>query len=111
MKSWKKEIALERIERLFSLAYLELKEGNEERSNRYIELARKIGMRYRLKIPKHLKMWMCKKCHSFLLPGKTARIRLRSKRRYITTTCLKCNHHMRRPYLRPRASSAPTLSR
>ncbi|MHC1567063.1 MAG: ribonuclease P protein component 4 [Candidatus Syntropharchaeia archaeon] len=86
-----KKIALQRIERLFELA-----EESEEYCDRYVELARKIGMRYRVRIPKHLKMRICKHCYSFLVPGRNARVRLRGD--YIATTCLKCNKVMRRPY-------------
>lgn len=56
----------------------------------------KFGMRYRVRIPSHLKMRICKGCYAFLVPGETARIRLRGD--YITTTCLRCGKQMRRPY-------------
>jgi ribonuclease P protein subunit RPR2 len=97
------DLAVQRIERLFQLAEVAAKEGREQRSQRYIELARAIGMRYRVRIPKHLKMRLCKRCHALLIPGKTARVRLRSE--YMTTTCLRCGEQMRRPYKTPRAPS------
>ncbi|NMX21737.1 ribonuclease P [ANME-1 cluster archaeon GoMg4] len=97
------DIAVQRIERLFELAEAEAKEGVEQRSKRYIQLARAIGMRYRVRIPKHLKMRLCKGCYSFLIPGKTARFRLRGE--YMTTTCLRCGQHMRCPYKAQRAPS------
>jgi len=90
-----KSIAKERIIRLFELAKEEF-DTHPDRSDRYVQLARVIGMRYRIKIPKHLKMQVCKNCNSFLVPGKNARIRLRGN--YMTTTCLNCNKSMRRPY-------------
>lgn len=97
------DLAVQRIERLFELAEVETKDGREQRSQRYIELARAIGMRYRVRIPKALNMRLCKRCHALLIPGKTARVRLRSE--YMTTTCLRCGEQMRRPYKTPRAPS------
>lgn len=106
MKRRKKvrEIALPRIERLLELAEADArKTKGKSRSDRYVQLAREIGMRYRVRIPPHLKMRICKWCYAFLIPGKNARVRLRGD--YITTTCLCCGAHMRRPYKAPRAPS------
>jgi len=90
---------LQRIKRLFELAEADAKKGMEKRSDRYIQLAREIGMRYRVRIPSHLKMRICEGCYTFLVPGKNARVRLRGD--YITTTCLRCGKQMRRPYKAP----------
>ncbi|MHC1635166.1 MAG: ribonuclease P protein component 4 [Candidatus Methanospirareceae archaeon] len=99
-----RDIALQRIERLFELAEADAKKKKGKiRSNRYVQLARRIGMRYRVRIPKHLKMRICKGCHSFLIPGRNARVRLRGD--YMVTTCLECNRKMRRPYKTPRPPS------
>ncbi len=107
------DIALQRIERLLALAESEaMRAKNEDESasdmmrrcNRYVELAMKIGMRYRVRIPKHLKMRICKNCRSYLVPGRNARVRLR-KGEYITTTCLSCGAEIRRPYKAPRPPS------
>jgi ribonuclease P protein subunit RPR2 len=92
-KEWARDIALQRIEMLFELAE---REQNDERRNRYVQLARRIGMRNRVRIPGHLKMRMCKSCHSFLIPGRNARVRLRGDR--LVTTCLQCSYVERRPY-------------
>ena len=98
------DLAVERIERLFELAEMAAKAGQEQRSDRYTQLARVIGMRYRVRIPRHLKMRLCRQCHRLLIPGKTARVRLRGE--YMTTTCLRCGALMRRPYNMPRAPSS-----
>jgi len=100
------DLAVQRIERLFELAEAEAREEREQRSQRYIELARAIGMRYRVRIPKHLKMRLCKRCYALLIPGRNARVRLRGE--YMTTTCLRCEQQMRRPY---KASQAPSPRR
>ena len=67
MKGFQK-IGLERIYRLFELAGQEFSK-RPERSRRYIELARKIGTKNKVKIPKELRKSFCKKCGSFLNQG------------------------------------------
>ena len=100
------DLAVQRIERLFELAEAEARDEREQRSKRYIELARAIGMRYRVRIPKPLKMRLCKRCYALLIPGRNARVRLRGD--YMTTTCLRCGEHIRRPY---KVSQAPSPRR
>lgn len=94
-KSLIKDLAAQRIERLFELAHDEFGQ-NPKRSDRYVLLARRIGMRYRIRFPTNLKRRMCKHCRSYLVPGSSSRVRLRG--RYITVTCLRCNKQMRYPY-------------
>lgn len=94
-KSLIRDLAVQRIERLFELADDEFGQ-NPKRSDRYVSLARRIGMRYRVRFPSTLKRRMCKHCRSYLVPGSSARVRLRG--RYITVTCLCCNKQMRYPY-------------
>lgn len=94
-KSLIKDLAIQRIERLFELAHDEFGQ-NPKRSDRYVLLARRIGMRYRIRFPTSLKRLMCKHCRSYLVPGNSSRVRLRGK--YITITCLQCNKQMRYPY-------------
>ena len=94
-KSLIRDLAVQRIERLFELAHEEFGE-NPNRSDRYVFLARRIGMRYRIRFPTNLKRRMCKHCRSYLVPGSSSRVRLRG--RYITVTCLRCNKQMRYPY-------------
>ncbi|KCZ71797.1 RNase P subunit RPR2 [Candidatus Methanoperedens nitroreducens] len=94
-KGWAKDMAQQRIIRLFELADHEFK-AHPERSNRYVQLARRIAMRYRVRIPQELKQKVCKHCHAYLVQGVTARTRLQDT--HITTTCLVCGEQMRRPY-------------
>ncbi|MDO8427781.1 MAG: ribonuclease P protein component 4 [Candidatus Diapherotrites archaeon] len=81
------QIALERIYRLFELAEQEF-EHHKERSTRYVELARKIGTRNKVKIPKELKKQFCKNCGSFLKIGKNCKIRIMGTMMKIT--CNEC---------------------
>ncbi len=94
-KDWAKDMAHQRIQRLFELAAHEFS-NHPERSNRYVQLARRIGMRYRVRMPAEFKKRMCKHCHSYLVQGATARTRLQDT--HIATTCLSCGKQMRLPY-------------
>jgi ribonuclease P protein subunit RPR2 len=94
-KDWARDMAYERILRLFELADMEFN-LHPERSNRYVQLARLIGMRYRVRMPGELKHRVCRHCHSYLVQGTTARTRLQGT--HIATTCLACGKQMRIPY-------------
>ncbi len=69
---WQLKIAKERIEILFKLAKKELK-THPKRSRRYVELARKIGLRYNIRLPKEIKRSFCKDCNTLIIIGKTAK--------------------------------------
>jgi len=90
-----KAIAAERIERLFELAEKAF-EKHPELSDRYVKLAWKIATRYNVRLPAALKRKFCRKCLSFLRPGISCRVRIRSG--CVTITCLRCGHVTRLPY-------------
>ena len=96
-KSKEQKIARERIARLFELAKENLK-NHPERSRKYIELARKIGMRYNVRLTKQQKRSFCKKCNQLLIPGKTSEVKLDSKRKLIIIKCLNCGNIYKYPY-------------
>lgn len=96
-----KQIAEERIRRLFELADRRIEEGGEESqelSNRYVELAKKIGMKYNVSIPGDLKKRMCGECHAFLVPGRNCVVRVNSKNSTINYRCESCGHVNRYGY-------------
>ncbi|HUV24134.1 MAG TPA: ribonuclease P protein component 4 [Methanomassiliicoccales archaeon] len=88
-------IANERIQVLLNLAEEQALCGNIERGRRYVQLARRIGMRTNTRMPR--KFLYCKDCLSPLIPGKNCTVRLRSN--HVTTTCNDCGHIRRHPYL------------
>jgi len=90
-------IALERIKTLFKEAREVFKE-DRELSNRYVELARKIAMKYKARIPSELQKQFCKHCYKFLMPDVNCRIRLHDKK--IVYYCLECKKFMRFPYIK-----------
>ncbi|USS41423.1 ribonuclease P protein component 4 [Thermococcus aggregans] len=96
----KKKIALERINILFSLAE-RVFPYDKELANRYVEIALAVQQKAKVRMPRKWKRRYCKKCHSFLVPGVNARVRLRQKRMpHVVIQCLECGHIMRYPYLR-----------
>jgi ribonuclease P protein subunit RPR2 len=90
------ELAKERIKRLFELAELEALADNFGRADRYVKLARKIGMRYNVRFPQKYKRRFCKHCLSYLRPGINSRVRLRGSK--IVIFCEVCNKYTRIPY-------------
>ncbi|MBI2543178.1 MAG: ribonuclease P [Candidatus Aenigmarchaeota archaeon] len=94
---WQTKIAKERIEILFSLAEREFKE-HPQRSRRYVELARKIGLRYNVRFPKEDKRKFCKNCNTLLKSSVTSKVRLDKNTRTINVICLNCNKVSRYPY-------------
>jgi ribonuclease P protein subunit RPR2 len=98
-------IALERIRILFQRAQTVI-HSEPELAQRYVELARKLSMRYKVKIPVEFKRRICKHCKRFILPGYTCRIRIQQKREpHVVMTCLICGEHMRIP-LRKKAKNS-----
>lgn len=92
-----RKIARERITILLRLADSEARE-HPERSRRYVELARKIGMRYKVRFPRKYKRKICKNCFSYLKPGLTCTVRLVPKEKCVTWRCLNCKKERRYPY-------------
>jgi len=91
-----RDIARARMSRLLDLALVETREGREERSRRYVNLARSIGMR--TNTPMLKERLYCRECMVALLPGHNCRVRLRSDR--VVVHCLSCGAVRRAPYLR-----------
>ena len=90
-----KRIAKERISHLFEQAFSAYNK-DPKRSNRYVELARKIAMKYKVKFPSALKRQFCKHCYVYLMPGDNCLIRLTGKT--ITYSCKVCKKFSRIGY-------------
>jgi len=86
------DIAKERIIRLLKMAY-ETFTFDRKLAKRYIEIACKISMKCKVRIPRKWRRWICKKCKTLLLPGVNCRVRIRQRRTtHIAVTCLECGH-------------------
>jgi len=93
---WQQQIAKERIHILFNLAEKEFRK-HPERARRYVELARKMGLRYNVRL-KELKRRFCRSCNSLLIPGLSSEIKMDSKNNVKIIICKKCNSIYRYPY-------------
>jgi|TARA_Y100000310_G_scaffold330278_1_gene401652 ribonuclease P protein subunit RPR2 len=89
-----KEIARERIKKLFEEADSVFSK-DKKLANRYIRLARKIAMKFNLRMPRGYKRKFCKHCYSYLKPG--VNLRVRTKDGKVIYYCLECKKFMRFP--------------
>lgn len=99
-------IASERIDILFDLAEEEAASYNFQRANRYVVLARKIGMRYNVRIPRRYHGRYCKNCHSYLVPSYNLRVRIKNKK--IVRFCENCGFFIRMPIAKERKMKKKT---
>jgi len=92
-----KRIALRRVHVLFGLAK-QVAPENPDLAQRYVQLARKVSMRARLRLPKEYRVLVCRKCKSFILPGVNCRTRIQPRREpHMVITCLSCGKITRIP--------------
>ena len=101
---WRRRIARERIKILFNLAKETFKK-DRKKSRRYIELMRKIGLRYNVRLPKDIKRSFCKKCNTLLVPSETSIVRLDKREKTVRVKCLVCGKIYRYPYGREKWDS------
>ncbi len=94
---WQLKIAKERIETLFNQAEKTAVESPAN-SRRYIELMRKIAMRYTVRLSKSIKRRICKACNTFFIQGENCSVRTSKKQQAIITTCKNCGNISRYPY-------------
>ena len=96
MKNSKKEIASRRILILFENA-ISNSRNNPELSQRQAHIAKKIAMRFKIKMPWQIRSSFCKKCKKFIVPGTTSKVRIgRSNVKSIRITCKFCSHTYRK---------------
>lgn len=81
-------IAGERMETLLEASSRATLAGRRELAARYVGLARKIGMRYNVRVPEGYKKYYCKSCNTPFTSAASVRVRFTGGR--VTCTCLKC---------------------
>lgn len=92
-----KRIAMQRIHTLFRLAKETYREDSTL-AQRYVDIARKIAMAAKVRLPKEYRRQICRHCKSFILPGVNCRVRIKQRREpHVVITCLECGRHMRIP--------------
>lgn len=95
------DIAKARIRKLLTLAETEiLHHQNHNRARRYVTLARKIGMRYNVRIEKYFRNNICRSCNSYLVTSTASRIRCSGGK--ISRYCKNCGMITRVPLHRAR---------
>ncbi len=102
-----KRIAIHRIQTLFSLARETFHE-DPSLAQRYVDIARKIAMAAKVRLPREYRRQVCRYCKSFILPGVNCRVRVKQRREpHMAITCLNCGKQMRIPLKRKRKKSKP----
>ncbi len=103
------QVAAERIDDLFALAEREATGLQPGLADRYVRLARRIGMRYNVRLLPEYSERFCRGCSTFWVEGRNVRTRLRQGRR--VRRCLRCGRERRVPFRRARAASARRAAR
>jgi ribonuclease P protein subunit RPR2 len=88
---------LREIRYLFSLALDS--ETPIELADRYVRIAFKIAMRTKTRLPRELKIFMCRRCKGVLRPGLTGVYRVRARpKKALVVKCLRCGYTRRYVY-------------
>ena len=90
-----KQTAKRQIEELFKDAD-KVFSKDKNLANKRIKLARRIAMKFNIRLRSELKRKFCKHCYSYLKPGINLRTRLKDKK--IVYYCLECKKFTRFPY-------------
>ena len=95
MDSDTKQIAKQRMQILFQQAE-EVFRTNPQLASRYVEVARKIAMSAKIRLPTKCKRRICRNCNALLVPGNNCRVRVKQRREpHLVVTCLACGHQTR----------------
>jgi len=107
-RKYLRDLALQRIKRLVRFAE-QVRSVEPELANRYGELALAIARKAQLRYPDFLKARVCRRCGAWLVPGFSARVRLRRRgeMKYIAVTCLRCGYVRRYPLKRQEVPPRP----
>ncbi|MCS7115091.1 MAG: ribonuclease P [Nitrososphaerota archaeon] len=100
METTVKRIAMQRIRTLFLLAR-ETYHEDPDLAQRYVNIARRIAMAAKVRLPKEYRRQVCRNCKGFILPGVNCRVRIKQRREpHVVITCLRCGKHARIPLKR-----------
>lgn len=88
-----RKIAFERLKRLLKLAE-EVSKSERKLARRYVEIAFRLKMKHKLKIPRRYRLRFCRKCFTFWT-SETLRVRIKKDR--IEYICLVCGFRRRIP--------------
>jgi ribonuclease P protein subunit RPR2 len=92
-----KEIASERMDILLDISLKTLR-TDRTRSQHYFQLARRLGMKYKIRLSPQFRRLICRRCKSLSIPGVNARVRLQQRREsHMVVTCFECGAQRRMP--------------
>ncbi|HJO01656.1 MAG: ribonuclease P [Candidatus Woesearchaeota archaeon] len=94
-KGQQKILALAEISDILSKAE-EVFDEKPDLADKYAKKARRVALKYKLKLPLKFKRRICKNCYGFLVPGKN--LRVRTRKGHIVYYCLNCKKIMRVGY-------------
>ena len=90
-------MARQHVRRLFQLARGTIHE-DEALAQRYVEIARRVAMASRVRIPKEYGRQLCRSCKKLILPGVNCHVRIQPRREtHLVITCGYCGAHLRIP--------------
>jgi ribonuclease P protein subunit RPR2 len=92
-----RSIARQRVQTLFGLAE-ETVDQDPVLAQRYVNIARRIAMAAKIRLPTQYRHQICRHCKSFILPGVNCRVRVKQLREpHVVITCLNCGKQTRIP--------------
>ncbi len=85
------------VVRLLTESAVDLSHTNPAMAKEQAALARKVKLRFNVRLDPSLTRFTCRSCKGLLVPGMNARVRLgHGKPAFIRVTCLDCGHVNRR---------------
>ncbi|MCW4044096.1 MAG: ribonuclease P [Candidatus Bathyarchaeota archaeon] len=96
MGSATRQIAKQRMQILFQQAETVCRE-NPALARRYVEVARRIAMAAKIRLPADYRRRFCRNCNALFVHGSNCRVRVQQRREpHVVVTCLVCGHQTRR---------------
>ncbi|NWG08799.1 MAG: RNase P subunit [Nitrososphaerales archaeon] len=86
-----KDLARQRVDILIDNALKNARE-NMGLAQRQALIARRICMKFNIRLPYEKRQLFCRGCKKFIVPGINARVRLGNKPRSVRVKCLGCGH-------------------
>ena len=94
----RKRLVLEHIEAMMREAQKQAEKGKTEIAEKTAKFAKKLARWTGVKFPRKWRYFFCRKCKTFIIPGITARVRIRSRPTpHIVVYCLRCKNYKRIP--------------
>ncbi|MEM2761042.1 MAG: RNase P subunit [Nitrososphaerales archaeon] len=96
MKKSHKDLATQRIRILVRNA-LETVKSDTDLAQKQASIVRRISTKFRVRLPYEIRQMYCKRCKAFIVPGRTARVRVgRSNVKAVRITCMMCGYTYRK---------------